>query len=360
MIFRSGLSFASVLMTCRKQLQSFNCRDCCKGIAICEKNGLKSAAKSTQRATALVLLSLQKRLLSSIDAFARTLKVHQTAIAKQVSQTSSTPVSKGKSTQPFSLLLEAAGADDDRAELAEDEVEAEENAQMKAATEQDASIPSARELELLKSMAEIANAARHLPDPRIQQLMQWIRDNQCPGLGTIGAKWNDRRVIIFTEYTDTKRYLQQQLQAIIAGSDQEQHRVGVFHGGMGDDRREEIKLAFNSDPAKHPLRVLIATDAAREGINLQNHCADLFHFDLPLIRPGWNSGTGGLTANFSDRPLCGVTTLCCPSGLKIGYWMCWSKKPRLSKGSWAVYRPCWSGMSRGSWQTAFDMKKPRS
>lgn len=131
-------------------------------------------------------------------------------------------------------------------------------------------------------MTQIANAARHLPDPRIQKLAQWIRDNQCLELGTVGASWNDRRVIIFTEYTDTKRYLQQQLQTIIAGSDQEHHRIAVFHGGMGDDRREEIKLAFNSDPAKHPLRLLIATDAAREGVNLQNYCADLFHFDLPF------------------------------------------------------------------------------
>src|SRR5262249_52805047 len=47
--------------------------------------------------------------------------------------------------------------------------------------------------------------------------------------------------------------------------------------------REEIKRAFNADPQKHPLRVLIATEAAREGVNLQNHCEDLFHFDLP-----WN------------------------------------------------------------------------
>jgi SNF2 family DNA or RNA helicase len=33
------------------------------------------------------------------------------------------------------------------------------------------------------------------------------------------------------------------------------------------------------------MRILIATDAAREGLNFQAHCADLFHFDLP-----WNPG----------------------------------------------------------------------
>ena len=43
------------------------------------------------------------------------------------------------------------------------------------------------------------------------------------------------------------------------------------------------QAGFQRRPRAHPLRILIATDAAREGLNLQNHCADLFHFDLP-----WN------------------------------------------------------------------------
>jgi len=56
-----------------------------------------------------------------------------------------------------------------------------------------------------------------------------------------------------------------------------------LHGGMSDEQREEVQRAFNSPPDHHPVRILIATDAAREGVNLQGHCADLFHFDVP-----WN------------------------------------------------------------------------
>jgi hypothetical protein len=48
-------------------------------------------------------------------------------------------------------------------------------------------------------------------------------------------------------------------------------------------RLDEIKRAFNASPDLHPLPILIATDAAREGVNFQNYCADLFHFDVP-----WN------------------------------------------------------------------------
>ncbi|MEH1889732.1 MAG: DISARM system SNF2-like helicase DrmD [Nostoc sp.] len=237
---------------------------------------LKDAAKSTQTTAMLVITSLQKRLLSSIEAFARTLKVHRTAMEKQaVNRTSIHQAS-------LPLLFESPGADDERAEFSEEEVIAEEDAQMAAASMQAAG-QTARELAILDEMADVANSSRYQPDPRIQQLVEWIRQNLCPDLGQPNAAWLERRVIIFTEYTDTKRYLQQQLQTVIAGSNREHERIDVFHGGIGEERREAIKSAFNADPARHPLRILIATDAAREGVNLQNNCADLFHFDVP-----WN------------------------------------------------------------------------
>jgi hypothetical protein len=52
---------------------------------------------------------------------------------------------------------------------------------------------------------------------------------------------------------------------------------------MNDEDREAVQYAFNAPPDEHPVRILIATDAAREGLNLQGHCADLFHMDIP-----WN------------------------------------------------------------------------
>lgn len=41
--------------------------------------------------------------------------------------------------------------------------------------------------------------------------------------------------------------------------------------------------AFNADPAKHPLRILLCTDAVWEGLNIRTHRADWFRFDVP-----WN------------------------------------------------------------------------
>lgn len=104
-----------------------------------------------------------------------------------------------------------------------------------------------------------------------------------PGPGR-PARWNETRVILFTEYDDTKRYLRDQIAAAIAGTDRAEARIAVYHGPTPRPR-EEIKRAFNADPKDHPVRILIATDAAREGLNLQAHCHHLFHFDVP-----WNPG----------------------------------------------------------------------
>jgi ERCC4-related helicase len=172
---------------------------------------LKEASKSMQNAAMLVITSLQKRLLSSIEAFARTLKVHRAVIEKQSTSRS------GNSIENLPLLLESPGADDERAELAEEEVQAEEDTQVMVATGQAASFGlSSRELEILEEMTDVANQARYQADPRVEKLVAWIKQNLCPDLGKPNAAWVEKRVIIFTEYTDTKRYLQQKLQEAIA------------------------------------------------------------------------------------------------------------------------------------------------
>lgn len=189
--------------------------------------------------------------------------------------------------------------------MSADELHAEEDVQIAALSAAGAASAAdgatdqrfARERQLLEEMSEIAEASRALRDARIERLVAWIREHQCPRLPSLGkrataaATWNDTRIIIFTEYEDTKRYLHQQLAAAIEGTDRSDERIAVFAGSTpersaldgGVPSREAIKQAFNAEPSKHPLRILIATDAAREGLNLQAHCWNLFHFDVP-----WN------------------------------------------------------------------------
>ena len=93
-------------------------------------------------------------------------------------------------------------------------------------------------------------------------------------------------MLIFTESREgTKRYLRSILEQAIAETERADERIEVITGLTSGAVRKEIQRRFNTDPAKDPLRILIATDAAREGLNFQAHCSDLFHFDLP-----WNPG----------------------------------------------------------------------
>jgi superfamily II DNA/RNA helicase len=89
----------------------------------------------------------------------------------------------------------------------------------------------------------------------------------------------DGRLIVFTEYETTLDYLVRRLRARYERRD-ESTRILQLFGGPDCDR-DAIIAAFN-DPVD-PVRILVATDAASEGLNLQETARYLLHFDVP-----WN------------------------------------------------------------------------
>ena len=261
---------------------------------------LASETRSKQTAGALVIGGLQKRLLSSIEAFAKTLDVHRKSVERMIEEERKAEELSRSRIADFEEMttgihLDSANYEDDPIEDEEhsDRGEFELNERMEKATaaSSDASKAVKRlalqhELHMVDEMREIAEAGRYDPDPRINKIVDWIAENLCPGLLTEddrSPKWNDRRVLIFTEYEDTRRFLERCLREAIAHTYKADERIATFTGMTSPQRREDIKYTFNTEPKDHPLRILIATDAAREGLNLQRHCHDLFHFDLP-----WN------------------------------------------------------------------------
>ena len=258
---------------------------------------MAGATKRKQAEAALLVSHLQQRLLSSVEAFARTLGVHRRTMERiwAADTPLKEPTALSASSNPrLDLLKEGLNSDDDRSLLPEEEQQAMLDHEVEAATASSAGdstvADTAREKALLSEMQKIAEQARGLPDERIKYLIQWIQTQMCPGVRLPGqlspkpdAEWTDLRLLIFTEYDDTRRYLVEMLRVAIADTDLAEYRVEVFHGPTPPDKREAIKRAFNLPPHEHPLRILVATDAAREGINLQAHCYNLFHFDVP-----WN------------------------------------------------------------------------
>jgi superfamily II DNA or RNA helicase len=248
----------------------------------CESH-LEAATRKKQIEFQLVISHLQQRLFSSIEAFARTLAVHRRSVEKATTH-------KAPSLE---LLQSGVDRESELGTASEEDVEAALDAEMEAASSSSLAGIHAGEDQrrrLLDEMRTVAEASRHQPDARVLNLLDWMRKHQCAGLGTPGksraseaAPWQPIRVIIFTEYENTLRYLRDQLQAAMLGSDGADSRIEIFYGATPNDKREAIKTAFNADPSTHPVRILLATDAAREGLNLQAHCHHLFHFDVP-----WN------------------------------------------------------------------------
>ena len=92
---------------------------------------------------------------------------------------------------------------------------------------------------------------------------------------------DDERLIVFTEYKTTLDYLARRLRQRYPAE-----RVLTLFGaggpeGMNELDRENVKAAFNS--LTSPVRILVATDAASEGLNLHRTARYLLHYDCP-----WN------------------------------------------------------------------------
>ena len=268
-----------------------------------------SESSRVRFAAGLMVVGLQQRLLSSIEAFARSLKVHRETVQRHWDKARGATGDQPSGSHNLDVrdtaddrtpgFLRPPDADDERSDWTTDEVEAEEEAQISLIDAASAPVADpeavawANEQRLLDQMQKIAEDTRHLPDAKTLWLINWIRENQCPDLPAFSRpalgpppEWTDRRVLIFTENREgTKRYLKSILEQAIESSHRADERIEIIDGLTGRARRREVQRRFNADPASEPLRILIATDAAREGLNLQAHCSDLFHFDLP-----WNPG----------------------------------------------------------------------
>ncbi|OMI09268.1 hypothetical protein BSN85_17190 [Bradyrhizobium brasilense] len=227
--------------------------------------------------------NLQQRLFSSIAAFHRTLTTHRRSLAR-----------KSEKIDP--------ATEETTAELIED------NDSIEVATHH-----AKGELGDLKAaiahvdrMLAISAAARDLPDARVAAILEWIEEQMLDE----SYGWQDRRLILFTEWEDTRRWLVERLkegllQRSIGRVDLE-GRILNFTGQTSLDERERIKIAFNAPFEQEPVRILVCTDAAREGLNLQARCRDLIHVDLP-----WNPSRLEQRNGRIDRKLQPAKTVTC-------------------------------------------------
>lgn len=224
-------------------------------------------AKGSKRSAAdFVNLLLKKRLLSSPVAFANTLAQHRVTLQKAAD--SQRPASEAQ-------LQAAWDRSDDEAT---DDESGEVVAEVLATVSRGQAPLTAEEKKLLDRLTAWAEERRQRPDARAEALFRWLTDT-CR---TPDGGWNDERVIVFTEYRDTQKWLVDLLLTHGLGGDGGE-RIATLYGGMDSDDRERTKAEFQAHPSRSPVRILVATDAASEGIDLQRHCWRLLHWEIP-----WN------------------------------------------------------------------------
>lgn len=232
------------------------------------------------RANDLVTLLLKKRLFSSPAAFARTLAAHAASVNK--------PGGSAATAELPAWLDEALGWDDEIEDTPEEHEPASPDAPGPAGVQ--GSLDE-HVHDLVGRAAEVGAGADPQDADLLEELLAWANrhgehsDSKANALvaelETIcrpGGEWNDERVIVFTEYRDTQRWLAELLASRGLGGE----HMGLLYGGMDTARREHLKAAFQADPQRDKVRILLATDAASEGIDLQRHCHRVIHYDIPF------------------------------------------------------------------------------
>ncbi|TAF18114.1 MAG: DUF3883 domain-containing protein, partial [Nostocales cyanobacterium] len=145
------------------------------------------------------------------------------------------------------------------------------------------------QLEKLEKIAlQVKRSGRDKKWDELSQLLQ----NQAELFDTRGYR---RKLVIFTEHRDTLNYLQDQISKLLGKTE----AIVIIHGGMGREERRKSEAAFTQNP---DVQILIATDAAGEGINLQRAHL-MVNYDLP-----WNPNR--LEQRFGRIHRIGQTEVC--------------------------------------------------
>jgi SNF2 family DNA or RNA helicase len=214
------------------------------------------------------LTVLQRRLASSPEAIYQSLRRRRERLETRLNE--ERLGRRGAVALDFTEELEAPEDPDDLAEAEREELEERVVDQASAAqtiAELEAEIATLRDLE------ELARRVRHAgTDAKWTEMAKLLQDGKAEMFDDGG---NRRKLIVFSEHRDTLNYLTERIRVLIGKPE----AVVTIHGGMHREARRDAQEAFRQKPE---VSVLVATDAAGEGVNLQRAHL-LVNYDLP-----WN------------------------------------------------------------------------
>ncbi len=219
---------------------------------------LKASARSGgKRSLDIAGLLLKKRFLSSPWAFARTLSTYATA----------TPLTGGDEEDDYYAEVMGSGqSDEEEGRDYQPEFEA------LRSTKRDDPLAAASKADI-DSLIAWGHGFEHRANSKLHALLTMLGAVCRPD----GRRWTNERVVVFTEYADTLEWIRSVLTQQGYGD-----VLAVIQGQTPADEREAIRARFAANPAEEKVRILLATDAAGEGIDLQAYCHRLVNFDIPF------------------------------------------------------------------------------
>lgn len=238
---------------------------------------------------------LQRRLASSPEAIYQSLTRRRKRLESRIADESArrgggVPLPEAVSSVPdrFEDIDEDFDADD----LPDAELEELEENLVDEASASRTIAELEHEIATLTELEELARRVRNSGNDRKWEELSSLLQHTPEMFDSMGQR---RKLIIFSEHRDTLNYLVDRLTALLG----RQESVVAIHGGVPREQRRKLQEAFRQDKE---VLVLVATDAAGEGINLQRAHL-MVNYDLP-----WNPNR--LEQRFGRIHRIGQTEVC--------------------------------------------------
>ncbi|MEH2162938.1 MAG: helicase-related protein [Nostoc sp.] len=238
------------------------------------------------------LTILQRRLASSPEAIYQSLLRRRERLQKRLRQEEVLRRGSNAIIIEFKQVLDLEDLEDDLEDIPGEEREATEQEVVDLATASRTIAELQTEIKLLEELEQLALRVRRSgKDKKWEELSNLLQNDA----EMFNAQGHRRKLVIFTEYRDTLNYLTDRIRTLLGRNE----AVVNIHGAMGREERSKAQEAFTQDIE---VQVLIATDAAGEGINLQRAHL-MVNYDLP-----WNPNR--LEQRFGRIHRIGQTEVC--------------------------------------------------
>ncbi|MGC8541712.1 MAG: DEAD/DEAH box helicase, partial [Phycisphaerae bacterium] len=249
-----------------------------------ENNGRKGTV-------GFALTILQRRLASSPEAIYQSLKRRKERLLKRMREEELNRASTGITVKPEEPEYSPDDLDD-LEDAPDAELEQVEDNLVDQATAARTVAELKTEIAILENLAAAALHVRQSnTDCKWDELSRLLQNDS----EMFDAQNHRRKLVIFTEHRDTLNYLVERIRAVLGRPE----AVVAIHGDVGREERRKIQEAFTQDKE---VEILVATDAAGEGINLQRAHL-MVNYDLP-----WNPNR--LEQRFGRIHRIGQTEVC--------------------------------------------------